>query len=340
MEITETKTDHLDKIAVVCGPTAVGKSTFAVRLAERIGGELVNADSVQLYRGVDIGTAKPSRRDRKRVSHHLYDVLELDEECNAADYVDRAKKTIAEIRARGNRPIVVGGTGLYIRILVHGIFEAPKPDEQIRQHFWDLAEKKGGDYLHEQLQKIDPDLAEDVHPNDTVRVIRGLEVYEQTGKTLSQFQREHEFSDPNYDALKLGLIRPRDELYDRINRRAEQMLEAGLLSEYRDLVQSGHSPELKPLQSLGYRQMGQYQKGQLSWEEAVDEMKKATRNYAKRQISWFRSEPNIQWAMAPVAEAEQLPEAVCEDFAQFFDGQGDQLDWANIEPYDVSRDKQ
>lgn len=338
MDIPDKDTSHLPGILVICGPTAVGKSSFALTLAKRMGGEIVNADSVQVFEHVDIGTSKPSRAVRESVPHHLFDIYELDEESNVAEYIEMAKEAIGEIHDRGHIPIVVGGTGLYIRMLVHGIFDVPEADDEIREKYWDIEDEKGSHHLHDQLQEVDPDLADDVHPNDAVRIIRGLEVYEQTGKPLSLHKREHKFSDPNFDALKIGLIRPREELYDRINERAELMVEKGLIEEYRDIIEQGYSQSLKPLNSLGYSQMREHVFGDLSLEEAIEQMQSETRRYAKQQISWFRSEPNVHWAMAPVVGEDGLPGEVVADVEAFFENEEPDLDWADVEPYDVSRD--
>jgi tRNA dimethylallyltransferase len=337
MDIADVSTEGLPRIFVIAGPTAVGKSSFAVAVAEEIGGELVNADSVQLYRHLDIGTAKPTAEERDRVPHHLFDVLDPDQESNVADYVGMASEAIADIRDRGKLPVVVGGTGMYIRVLVHGIFDAPEPDEEIRHRYRTLAAEEGSPHLHEMLEDVDPDLAEKIHPNDAVRIIRGLEVYEQTGKPLSVHQREHRFKKPNYDALKVGLLRPRQELYDRINLRAEQMIEEGLLEEYRGLIDRGYDRELKPLQSLGYRQMGEFVFDGVSMDGALDAMRRGTRRYAKQQISWFRSEPGLRWALAPICEDGALPSDVRHDIEVFAEGGSPDMDWADLDPYDVER---
>ncbi|MFB6372862.1 MAG: tRNA (adenosine(37)-N6)-dimethylallyltransferase MiaA [Bradymonadaceae bacterium] len=337
MDYDQLPTPDLPRILVVGGPTAVGKSTFAVRAAEALDGEIVGADSVQIYKHVDIGTAKPSEEARERVPHHLIDELELDEHFDAGRYVRRAKEVIADIRDRGKRPIVTGGTGLYLRLLVHGIFEAPESSEEVRQKYEQLADREGLEALHARLEEVDPELADKVDPSDGVRVRRGLEVFEQTGKPLSDHQREHSFSDPNYYPLKIGLIRPRHEIHERINRRFDQMMDEGLLEEYESLIERGHDPDLKPLQALGYRQMGQHLFDDLPLEEAVREAKTRTRRYAKRQISWLRSEPSLQWAMAPVAENGELPERVVADLEAFFEGGDRELEWADVDSYDVER---
>ncbi|QDG54035.1 tRNA (adenosine(37)-N6)-dimethylallyltransferase MiaA [Persicimonas caeni] len=337
MDIADISTSGLPKILVIAGPTAVGKTSLALEVAERLDGEIVNYDSVQLYRMLDIGTAKPSEAERARVPHHLFDVLDPDEESNVADYIAMAEEAIADIVRRGKIPILVGGTGMYVRILVHGIFEAPPPDEEIRARHRALAEEKGRPFLHAKLAEVDPDLAERIHPNDLVRVSRGLEIYEQTGKPLSVHQREHRFQKPNYDALKIALLRPRDELYERINRRAELMLERGLVEEYEAVIAAGYDRQLKPLQSLGYRQMGEHIFDDVPLDEAVEDIKGQTRRYAKQQISWFRNEPHIHWALAPLERDGELPAQVLGDIETFFEGGEPDLEWAQLDPYDVSR---
>jgi tRNA dimethylallyltransferase len=339
MDIANVPTKGLPKILVVAGPTAVGKTSFALDVAEAMGGEVVNYDSVQLYRHLDIGTAKPTAAERERVPHHLVDVLDPDQESNVADYLEMANAAIADIHARGKVPVLVGGTGMYVRILVHGIFEAPPPDEELRDRLRADAADKGRAHLHERLEEVDPELAERVHPNDLVRVIRGLEVYEQTGKALSQHQREHRFKKPNFDALKIALLRPRDELYARIEQRADQMIEQGLLAEYEALIERGYDRQLKPLLSLGYRQMGEHLFDGVALDEAVAEMKKQTRRYAKQQIGWFRGEPNVHWALAPLHDpGGALPSEVLGDIEAFFAGREPSLGWADLDPYDVTRD--
>jgi len=337
MEFETLPTPDLPRVMVIGGPTAVGKSTFALRIAEAVDGEIVGADSVQIYRDVDIGTSKPSEAARRRVPHHLIDELELDEEFDVAQYVGRAKAVIADLRERGRRPIVCGGTGLYLRLLVHGIFEAPEADDEIREKYERLAAEEGMEALHERLREVDPTLADELDVEDGVRIRRGLEVWEQTGKPLSQHQQEHQFSDPNYYPLKVGLIRPREELYDRINRRLDAMMEQGLLEEYRSRIEEGYDRDLKPLQALGYRQMGDHLFDDVPLEEAVRRAKARTRNYAKQQISWLRSEPELHWAMAPVADDGELPDRVVDDVEAFFSGEEPALEWAGVDSYDVQR---
>jgi tRNA dimethylallyltransferase len=340
MDIADISTKGLPKILVVAGPTAVGKTSLSLEVAERLGGEIVNSDSVQLYRHLDIGTAKPSEAERTRVPHHLFDVLDPDEESNVSDFLEMAGEAIEDILGRGKLPILVGGTGMYVRILVHGLFEAPPPDEALREEHRAIAADKGRAFLHDKLAEVDPTLAERVHPNDLVRISRGLEVYAQTGKPLSVHQREHRFQAPNYDALKIALLRPRDELYERINQRVDLMMEQGLLEEYESLIARGYDRGLKPLQSLGYRQMGEHIFDDVPIDQAVEGMKRQTRRYAKQQIGWFRGEPNIHWALAPLARDGELPAEVLGDVESFFRGDDPDLQWAQLEPYDVSRNEE
>jgi len=339
MEFDTLPDPDLPRVLLVAGPTGVGKSQFAVRAAELLDGEIVGADSVQIYKKVDIGTAKPDESQRDRVPHHLIDELPLDEPFDVGRYVERAKQVIADIRQRDRFPIIVGGTGLYFRLLIHGIFQAPEVDDAVRQKFERLADRRGIEALHDELREVDPGLANRLDPEDEVRIRRGLEVYEQTGRPLSELQSEHQFGDPNYYPLKLGLIRPRHEIHERINRRFERMMEAGLLDEYRQLVvDQGYDRDLKPLQAIGYRQMGEHLFDDVPLEEAVRDAKASSRQYAKQQIGWLRGEPMVHWTLAPVADENgDLPPEVRSDLNTFAAGNEPDLDWADIDSYDVER---
>ncbi len=337
-EFDEEDLQGLERVVALVGPTGVGKTEASLEIARQLDAEIISVDSLQVYRKLDIGTAKLVDERRREVTHHLLDVVDPDEEFNAADYCRHAHAAIEEIRSRGKTALLVGGTGLYLRVLVHGIFDAPEPSEELRDKYARQADEKGRQFLHDRLREVDPELADKFHPNDLVRVTRALEVYDQTGKPLSEHQREHRFQTPNYHALKIALIRPRQELYERINRRAQRMLEEGLMEEYKGLLKAGFDPGLKPLQSLGYRQMGQVLENEMELDEALEEMQKYTRRYAKQQISWFRGEPQVHWAMAPLLSDEgRLLEGVVEDLRQFVDGGMPALEWAQIEPYNVQR---
>jgi tRNA dimethylallyltransferase len=283
------------KIVIILGPTAVGKSELALELASRLKGEIVNADSQLVYRHLDIGTGKPSLADRERVRHHLIDIVNPDEEFNAAMFRHLATEIICQIRERRRNVMVCGGTGLYLKALTHGLFAGPGQDRGIRRALESEIEQTGLPALYRRLVQVDPRVISTIHPNDRQRIIRALEVYQLTGRAISEWQRDHRFEEEPYDVLKIGLNRERVELYDRINRRSEKMIQDGFLDEVRGLVSKGFSLTLKPLGSVGYLQMGQVLQGMMSAEEALDEMKQETRRLAKRQLTWFRSDKEIHW---------------------------------------------
>jgi tRNA dimethylallyltransferase len=283
------------KIVIILGATAVGKSAVALRLAEIVNGEIVNADSQQVYRHMDIGTGKPSKADRERVQHHLIDIVAPNEEFNAALFRRLATDSIRQIHARERKVIVCGGTGLYLRALTHGLFEGPGQDPDVRNSLEQEIANSGLGILYERLEKIDPTVGATIHRNDRQRIIRALEVYQLTGRPLSAWQKEHGFQEDPFDILKIGLLRERAELYDLINLRSERIIEDGLLEEVRGLVKRGFDLDLKPLRSVGYRQMGQVLRGTQSMDDAVEEMKQETRRLAKRQLTWFRRDEEICW---------------------------------------------
>jgi tRNA dimethylallyltransferase len=283
------------KLVIILGPTAVGKSELALELAAEIHGEIVNADSQQVYRHLDIGTGKPSAADRARVPHHLIDVVDPDEDFNAALFRALAAQCIADIQGRRRPVMLCGGTGLYLKALTRGLFVGPGQDAAVRENLNREIDRRGLAALYERLVEIDPGVPSAIHPNDRQRIVRALEVYELTGKPLSRWQKEHAFGDEPYEALKIGLNRERAELYDRINRRCERMIQDGLLEEVRGLVAKGYSLDLKPLRSVGYRQMGAVVRGEMSLEEALGEMKQETRHLAKRQLTWFRGDAEVRW---------------------------------------------
>ena len=282
-------------LVVIGSPTATGKTRLALQLAESLGAEIVNADSLQVYRYLDIGTAKPTREERNRVRHHLIDVVNPDEEYNAALYSEQARGIIAKLAGEGRPALVVGGTGLYIRALLQGIIDTPPVDENIRRHYKELRDRYGRAYVFGLLRKRDPLAADRLNPNDSVRVIRSLEVLDQSGQSILELQKKHRFADCPYTVLKIGLCVERDELKKRIHRRTEQMVEAGLLDEVRGLMDRGYSEKLKPLQSLGYRQVLSFIQGRCGWDQAIAEINRETWQYAKRQMTWFRADKTIAW---------------------------------------------
>ncbi len=283
------------KIIVVCGPTGIGKTSTGIEIAGVFNGEIINADSMQVYRYMDIGTAKPTPDERARVHHHLIDIIDPVESFDAAQFAKLAHKVIIELQGRGITPFVVGGTGLYIKALVHGLFRAKTADKNIRIRLKKEAVVRGTDFLYKRLSECDPDSAERIHPNDTYRIIRALEIYETTEKAISKYHREHKFADSPYKVLKIGLQINREALYDRINRRVDAMIDAEFADEVKGLLEKGYSADLKSMQAIGYRHMIDFIEGRISWDEALRTLKRDTRRYAKRQLTWFRADSEIVW---------------------------------------------
>ena len=290
---------HLGKILVVCGPTASGKSHLAVRLAQAIDAEIVNADSMQIYRGMDIGTAKPSLEQQGGIRHHLIDIVYPDRQFSAADYAAAADEAIRDILLRGKRVVVVGGTGLYIKALVHGLVDSPSGEGEVRQSLQEEAARSGNEAMLEKLRLVDPELAATLHPNNLVRIIRALEVHRLTGIPLSSYQKQHAFGGRRYEALHIGISVERRVLYERIEERVDQMLSDGLIGEVDALLAAGYSRDLKALRSIGYKEIAAYVRGELSLEDAVRLIKRDTRHYAKRQLTWFNADADILWFEYP-----------------------------------------
>ncbi|NIO08721.1 MAG: tRNA (adenosine(37)-N6)-dimethylallyltransferase MiaA [Deltaproteobacteria bacterium] len=283
------------KIIIVLGPTAVGKSEVAMDIALRIGGEIISADSLQVYRYLDVGTGKPRPDQREAIPHHLIDLLDPDEEFNVALFRDYALKADQDIRNRGKKTVVCGGTGLYIKALIHGLFVGPGRNQEVRRGLEDEMRTKGLAWLYDRLKQVDPIGAEKIHPNDRQRILRGLEVFDDSGTVISQWQGEHGFKQNDYDVFKIGLHRERSELYELINNRCDEMMAMGLVEEVKGLMDRGYSLDLKPLQSVGYRHVGHFLTGTMGFEESLAFMKRDTRRLAKRQLTWFRSDPEIHW---------------------------------------------
>jgi tRNA dimethylallyltransferase len=281
-------------LLVIVGPTASGKTEVALRLAEQFGAEIVSADSVQVYRGLDIGSAKPTPAERARVPHHLIDVADPDEQFDAAAFRRLAAAAIEDIAGRGKRAVVAGGTGLYIRALLGGLAPSPPRDPERRRRLMLEAKREGREALWSRLEALDPETAARIHPRDLVRVVRALEVIESSGRTLSALLAEHAFGERRYPYTKIGLRVARGELYRRIDARVAAMLSGGWLTEVRALLER-YGPEAAALQSLGYRQLVAHLRGDLSLEEAQGLIARETRRYAKRQLVWFRAEPEVLW---------------------------------------------
>lgn len=282
---------------MIAGPTASGKTEIGVALALRLGnGEIINCDSVQIYKEIEIATAKPSVEEKRGVPHHLLDYVAPDVKYTAADWARDAGDKIREIEARNNIPILVGGTGFYLRALRQPFFESPKTDEKLRKRLAGIKERKGAEHLHRILERVDKTAAARLPRRDYVRTSRALEVYFQTGKPISQIQ-PHRSEPPEFaDRIRIfALNPPRDVLYERINRRAEKHFERGLVEEVNILRASGLRDETNALGAHGYRRVCEFLRGERTLESAIEQSKQDVRNYAKRQMSWFRRETDVQW---------------------------------------------
>jgi tRNA dimethylallyltransferase len=302
------------KIVAIVGPTATGKSGLALDLAEKLGGEIISADSVQVYRGFDIGTAKLSPEERRKVPHHLIDILAPESDYSAASFRNQADRIIHRLQEKGKAIFVVGGTGLYLKVLSRGLFHGPGGDPYLRDSLRQKAEGEAEGYLHGELEKVDPEAASRLHPHDTFRILRALEVYRHSRKPLSQFQKEHGFRESPYQILKIGLTADRQELYRRIESRVDSMMEKGWLKEIQDILNQGISPRVKPMQSLGYKRLVSFLAGELDWTQAVNLIKQDTRRYAKRQITWFKADPDIFWFSAGPESSPRIQEKVRDFF--------------------------
>ena len=290
------------KVVIICGPTGIGKTSVAIDIAGAVNGEIISADSMQIYRYMEIGTAKPTIEEQSRIRHHIIDIVNPDENFDAAKFSKRAHEKIIELYADGISPLVVGGTGLYIKVLVHGLFDADTANDDIRNVLKKEAVIHGTGFLHKRLTACDPDAAGKIHPNDTYRIIRALEMVEATGETISKHQEDHGFKNKRYKVFKIGLRMEREELYDRINKRVDAMIEKGLVDEVKYLLDRGYSENLKSMQSIGYRHIVDFIKGRLSWDETLRTLKRDTRRYAKRQMTWFNADPEIVWVNPGDAE--------------------------------------
>ncbi|ACL69915.1 tRNA (adenosine(37)-N6)-dimethylallyltransferase MiaA [Halothermothrix orenii] len=283
-------------LIVILGPTAVGKTSLSLQLARDINGEIISADSMQIYKDMDIGTAKASQKERNIIPHYMIDIIKPDQEFSVAEYQAMVDNLIPGIVYRNKVPILVGGTGLYIRAVIEG-FLFPEMDKNIelRQKLQKEAQQYGNKYVYNKLKKIDPELAKKLHPNDLRRVIRGIEVYHQTGKTMTYFKKEKQKKGDRYRNLKIGLYREREELYKRINKRVDIMIEQGLIDEVKYLLTKYPDLSKTARQGLGYKEIIGYLKREYDREEAIRLLKRNTRRYAKRQLTWFRRDQDINW---------------------------------------------
>lgn len=285
----------MEKIITICGPTGVGKTNLAIAIARQFNGEIIGADSMQIYKYMNIGTAKPDPDELKMAPHHLVDFLDPKQTFDAGQYASQAGEIIESLHTQGKLPIVAGGTGLYIRALLYGLFRAQPACETTLAELTRILKEKGSRFLHDQLKACDPAAAQRIHPHDSFRLIRALEVFHTTGQPISRKQKAHDFKTARYQSLTLGLHMDRKQLYQRIDNRVDAMISQGLLHEVNGLVEKGYSLDLKSMQAIGYRHMAMFLKGEADFEETIQLFKRDTRRYAKRQFTWFNREPGLIW---------------------------------------------
>lgn len=300
-----------NRLICICGPTASGKTALAIALAQKLHTEIISADSMQIYRGMDIGTAKPTASERAAAPHHLLDVCEPGEPFSVARYVELADAAAQDILSRGKLPVVAGGTGLYMDALIAGnCFSGDETDSSVREKYRQMAAEQGNQAVYDCLKRADPESAARLHPNNLKRVIRALEVFEQTGMTIGEMNRRHRRPEPKYQAIRLGLCPDRRELlYERIDRRVEQMLSDGLLEETRRLLDAGALAGTAA-QAIGYKELLDYFAGRASLQDCISLLKQRSRQYAKRQLTWLRREPSIHWITCN--SGEDIPAALQE----------------------------
>lgn len=313
-------TEQKIKILAVVGPTASGKTAVSVELAKRLGGEVVSCDSMQVYRRMNIGTAKPTQEETEGIPHHLIDAVDPETPFSCAEYVTLAGEAVRDISARGKLPIFCGGTGLYLDRFLCGEMEETHADEALRTALFAFAEREGVDALHERLRAVDPESADAIHKNNVKRVVRALEIYEQTGIPKSEFDRRSQETETPYEAVVIGLRYPnREVLYDRINRRVDIMLEEGLLEETQGLKNEGvFEVNLTAAQAIGYKELLGYLDGEETLAEATENLKTATRRYAKRQLTWFSAKPYVEWVEMEKDGALRSLDEVCREIISRF----------------------
>ncbi len=294
----------MSQILVVAGPTASGKTSLAVHLAKEYGGEVISADSMQIYQHMNIASAKPTTEEMQGVPHHLLDFVSPFESFSVADYVKLAKEKIGEILSRGKLPIVAGGTGLYITSLVDNIeFAEEEPDPSVRNRLFAELDEKGIEPLYKRLSELDPEAASNIHPNNHKRVIRALEIFETTGLTMTEQNARSKMTPPPFDSYMLALCPEREVLYERINQRVDMMEKEGLFEEAKQLQEMGLTRDMQSMQGIGYKEAFDYLNGDITKEECIEEIKRASRRYAKRQLTWFRRDARYHW-VNPLVETD------------------------------------
>jgi len=289
------------KILIIVGPTSSGKKKLSLKAAQRFGGEIVNADSRKVYRYMDIGTAKPSLETRKQIPHHLIDIVDPDEPFSAGEWAKRASVTVEKIITRGMLPIISGGTGFYIRAFRDGLTEGITPDPEVRKRLEHELASNGAIAMYRKLAAIDPERASELHEQDTFRVMRALEIYHSSGRTFTDIRQDLKVTGGDYDYFTIGISMSRSKLYERINERVDTMVSQGLVDEVKSILEKGYSRELPALDTVGYREWFPFFDGSETFEYCMDSVKQDTRRYAKRQLTWFRAEVDVQWFDALVS---------------------------------------
>ncbi len=306
----------MDKLIIIAGPTAVGKTALSLKVAEKMKGEIISADSMQVYKGMDIGTAK-IRPEEMTVPHHLIDILDPKEDFNVVCFKNLAKEAVKDINSRGKIPIVCGGTGFYIQALLYDIdFTENDDDMSFREKLEREAAELGAEALHERLQKIDPESALKIHPNNVKRVIRALEFYEKSHKMISEHNKEQHENESPYDYRYYAVTDDRDLVYDRINRRVDLMLEDGLVDEVKKLLSDGVKETSVSMQGLGYKEIVEYLKGDISLDEAVYKLKRDTRHFAKRQLTWLRREKQVIWLDRSKMSEDEMEQIIVNSYKE------------------------
>ena len=306
---------YKEKLIVIAGPTASGKTALAVELARRLDTEIISGDSMLVYKGLDIGTAKPGKKEMGGIRHHLIDILDAGAGFNVTDFINLAKPVITLLNQQGRIPILAGGTGLYIKSLVEGYqFNETSGDPEYRESLQRLAEEKGREYVFDMLRKVNPDAAERLHINNFRRIIRALEVYHLGGEQIS----EEKASELAYDVFAIGLGWERSVLYERINRRVEIMMEQGLYNEVEGLLKNGISDSCQSMKGIGYKELLPAVRGEISLDEAADKIKQNTRHFAKIQLTWYRKMPYIRWYDAQAEADEKLADKIYHDMAGYY----------------------
>jgi tRNA dimethylallyltransferase len=291
--------ENKPKILAILGPTAVGKSKLGIRVAREIDGEIVNADSLQVYKYLDVGTAKSSKEEQEEIPHHLIDLVDPDKEFNAGMYRKAAREAIEKLYKTGSRIILVGGTYLYVRVLLYGLIDGISANREIRDELRRLKSELGISHVYGKLKLLDPDTANRIHPNDYVRIERALEAYYITGAKMSELQEKHGFGEDEYEILKIGIFEEREILRKKIDKRVNTMIQEGLVDEVKKLRDMGFGKGLKPMHSIGYRQINQYLDGEVTFDKAIELIKRDTKRLAKRQMTWLRTDKGIHWYRIP-----------------------------------------